>query len=198
MRGMRDFAGSFFDKIDVTPVVAAHYRTLRDNRSGRAAPSDFVLMLGVPAAAGTIVGVLGVEMHGIIVVASAVSIFAALMFGLLVAALNMALGASGKARVEGASEATRRRAWVVEEFGANVAYSVLIAIVTAGVVLVVAVTVEPTPEGAQVAPPAPSGVVIALLVHLVLTLLMIVKRVVMVIRSEIVVARTGSEVKGPT
>lgn len=186
------------DKVNVAPLIADHYRTLTDSGKpvGRPSLPDMALMLGVPLIAGLVVAAAGLQAHGIAVLASAVSIFAVLMFSLLVLALNMMLEASSSAREAGASDATRRRAWVAGQFGANVAYAVLVSILTAAVVVGLAMTVDPDDNGVQLLNPLATGVVTTLLAHLGLTLLMVLKRVAMILRGEAVVARTASETAG--
>lgn len=185
------------NKVDVSPVVLEHYRTLRNARTGRVAPTDLAVLVGLPVVAGALVLAAGVRVHSVIVVASAVSVFAALLFGLLAALLNMVIQAAGQAREGGPSEGTRRQARVVAEFGANVGYAVLVAIVAAAVLVVVALGVAPDEDGVQRAPPAVSAVITAVLAHLGLTLLMVLKRVFMILRGEAVTARTGSEADDP-
>lgn len=185
------------NKVNVAPVVADHYRTLTDHKEAKGVSwGDVLLMVGGPLLVGAVLAIAGFRAYGVAVVASAVSIFAVLMFSLLVVALNMMLDASSTAREQGPSSATRRRAWVAGEFGANVAYAVLVAVITAAVVVAFAMSIEPDDSGVQVLSPVPTGVVTALLFHLGLTLLMVLKRVFMVLRGEAVAARTGSETPG--
>lgn len=188
-----------FDKVNVSPVVRDHYGTLvdarggreRDGQSRRGAAADLAVMLGLPVAAGVTVTLGGVRAYGVSVLASAVTIFAVLMFSLLVLALNMMLEASAKARDDGATTATRHRAWIAHEFGSNVAYAVLVAVTTATIVVILAMAVTPDEQGTQALSPWATGLVTTLLVHLGLTLLMVLKRVHMIMRAERLTARTA-------
>lgn len=191
---MRQQVTDALAKVNVTSVIRDHYATLRNARTGRASPADYVVMIGVPFALAGSVLFLRIELHGIIVLASAVSVFAALLFGLLGSVLNMILGAAREARERGGgTDATRRQAVIVEQFGANVAYAVLIAITAAVVVAVIAVATPPNVDGVQVVPPPASAIATAVVAHLILTLLMLLKRTVRILRAQVAVARTGRD-----
>lgn len=175
-------------------VVRGHYGTLTNARTGRASPGDYVVMIGLPVALASFVFLLKVEFHGAIVLASAVSVFAALLFGLLGSVLNMILGAAREAREQGkGTDATRRQAFIVEQFGANVAYAVLIAITAAVVVAAIAVATPPNEDGVQVVSPPAAAAVTGVIAHLILTLLMLLKRTVRILRAQVAVARTGRD-----
>lgn len=191
---MRQKAADGLAKINVASVVRDHYATLRNARTGRASPGDYIAMIGLPVALAGLVLLFELEFHGARVLASAVSVFAALLFGLLGSVLSMILGAAREARERGeGTDATRRQAFIVEQFGANVAYAVLIAITAAVIVAAVAIATPPNQNGIQVVPTPASAALTAVLAHLVFTLLMLLKRTVRILRAQVAVARTGRD-----
>lgn len=97
-----------------------------------------------------------------------VSIFTALLFGLLIHVFQLGLRLTDDPRVTNGSRVMR----LIDQTQANIAYSVLVGLVTASAVGVVSATTEKDHAPGRL----PSAILAALLVHLVMIILMALKR----------------------
>lgn len=164
------------DKVNVTRIVVDHIRTLRDNRTGRLSIPDLLLFFLVP---GVISGVLlysygSLERNLINIVATSLSIFAALLFNLLLIVYDV------MAKVEGSnSNDDKLRRQVLREVFSNISFAILVAI-WAIVSILVLVLVNGVNEAEYVW----SFLISYLVTLFLLTLLMLLKRVHVLLRRE--------------
>lgn len=137
------------------------------------------------AAAGVLVGA---NLESAEALLAAVAILAGLLFSLLIMLLSMANAVAMRAETDGLDERIRRRVRVLKEISANVAYSVLVAV--ACTVLLTAGQIS-LPKASN----ALTGVLqhpiwfsffsLVALTHLLLTLIMIVKRTYLLLAGEL-------------
>ncbi|BBZ80037.1 hypothetical protein MANY_53740 [Mycolicibacterium anyangense] len=156
-------------KASVRPVVRAHFDTLRDDRSGEIRMLDLVLFAGVPVVAGLALGIFEFRMKDTAAVLAGLAVFTALLFGLVIFVFQLRV----QIKDDGRDRDRPRLASLIDETFANVTYSVVIGIVTT-VVGVVAAAMADKDAGAPI---WISAVLAALGLHLVLTILMCLKRV---------------------
>lgn len=179
------------DRINLGGLIGAHVRTLRSYRTGKYRARDLVGYWGVPALAAGLVALYDASIVPVANMAvTVVSIFAGLLFSLLI----LIYQSSQETRPGGAGERTRRD--LLEQAFANTAFAIFLAIPTV-LVTVLARAVAPTPSagrGGAAAQAASSGsvwatVTAALSVFLfglfLITLLMILRRVGALIRSDL-------------
>lgn len=162
-------------KINVLAVVTDHIGTLRDHRSGRTSVSDLITFFAVPVAFGVAVWVVS----PVVTQTAALPTFFTLVAGFL---LNMMLRSvewvakDHEAFLVGLDALERarrdRRRLLLAELHQTLTYSFLVALIGVAGGLVIALFLpegEPTPRLSLAA-------VAALAMHLLLTLLMVLKR----------------------
>ncbi|WP_160050523.1 hypothetical protein [Nocardiopsis sp. FR4] len=155
-------------KWSVLGVVTDHLNTLVDRRTGRWMTRDYAAFFAFPLGVGVCAFLFEVRIANAQNLIAGVSVFTALLFGLLVHVFGLGLRVAAERSGEGALRTAR----MVDQLHANVAYATLLGLVaTAGLMaLIVAYDQEAVPRWA-------SAVVIAALVHLFMTLLMVLKRI---------------------
>jgi hypothetical protein len=162
-------------KIDVTRIVIAQIRTMRDNSTHRYSVPDLLLFYGLPMLLAVIAAYYGWKFNADVLNAllTAFSIFAALLLNLLIFVYTFS------SQTEHPAALAKNRGTVIKELHDHIAYSILVSIVLV-VVTMIAVAQLKMHEG----PPAVAftgrvvtGVVIFLTLNFVLTLLMILKRI---------------------
>lgn len=120
----------------------------------------------LPIVLGIACWVFGVQIRGADTMLNGVSIYSALLFGLLVQVFQMKVRLMDQQpRNEAAIEINR-------QLEANTSYAILIGIVTTGVLL----TVIATTDSSKPVAPILSGLIVLLLTHLLMTLFMVLKR----------------------
>jgi sterol desaturase/sphingolipid hydroxylase (fatty acid hydroxylase superfamily) len=168
-------------KIDVRDIVIAHYRTLRDNRTSRSSLKDVLLFFLFPALLASAYTAAGLRLGKAEALLAAVSIVGAFLFALLILVLQMSADAAAQTEEIGKpSSRTLRRIEVLRQLSANVAYAVLVSVLTT-TSLAIGNTLLPSSRAPQPGelvkdPEQPwwiSGISVFLLIHLVLTLLMV-------------------------
>lgn len=152
----------------MVPAVLAHYDTLRDDRDGSYRIRDFLLFVGLPAGVGLILGFSEFRLHDIASMLAGLAVFTALLFGLVIFVFQLRV----QVKDDGRDRQRPKLASLIDELFANVTYSVIVGIVTT-VFAVIAASISDDAG----APVWISGVVAALAFHLVLTILMCLKRV---------------------
>lgn len=156
-------------KIDVSEIVIAHFRTLKDARTGRLSWIDMVVFLGLPAA----LAALAWYQHFIIdtalanLILPALSIFA----GLLVNAIVVLYTVVATKTLQGDERE------LVEEIFPNLLFAILISLLTIGIVCASA----QTGDAIQL---VLSVIAAFLLGNTVLTLLMAIKRLFVLLRDQ--------------
>lgn len=167
-------------KIDVGRIIVAHWNTLRDSRTSRYSLLDLLIFLGVPIAAAISAPLYGWRFNADVLNAllTAYSIFAGLLLNLLLLVYTFST------QVNHPSGLARVRAQVVRELHDNLAYSILISIVL--VVLCMAAIAYIKMEASRSATaPWVTGSITFLTLNFVLTLLMILKRIHVILDSEL-------------
>jgi hypothetical protein len=163
------------DKINVTGIVRQHVRTLKAYRTGAYAPFDFVIFFVCPLVAAAVLvrfrPVLSADLVGVL--ATSLSVFAALLFNLILLIydmLNRGNGSGGKGKLKTA---------LLEEIYNNVSFCILVAIVTLLFLLADFLDIR-----RPIVQEAIAFVVYYLVGVFVLTLLMVLKRVHILLRKE--------------
>ncbi|WP_150252394.1 hypothetical protein [Nocardiopsis deserti] len=154
-------------KWSVLGVITDHLGTLVNRRTRSWMLRDYAAFFAFPVGAGIGVFLLEVQIANAQNLIAGVSVFTALLFGLLVHVFGLGLRVSTERSGEGASRTTT----MVDQLHANVAYATLVSLVmTAGLMaLIVVYDQEEVPGWA-------SAVVVTVLAHLFMTLLMVLKR----------------------
>lgn len=176
-------------KADPRTLIKAHYKTLRDYRTGDARWQDYVVFIGIP----TLVGLLGLTV-GLKLPAGAstallttAGILSAFFFGVMLQVAERALEWTDSRPTPG--KETDWQADFLREIAANAGYASVVSIVTAAVFV-----------GALVAKKSDlplvllSGLGLALAVHLALMLFMVLTRIYALIVDRLDDAQVG----GPT
>jgi hypothetical protein len=181
-------------KIDVRDIVFNHYKSLRDNRLKRASRvKDAILFYVFPALLATILTMAGLRLGKTEALLAAVAILGAFLFALLILVLQMSVDAAARTEEDrGPSSRTLKRVKVLRELSANVAYSVLVSVLTTASLaignLVLPPTRAPVPGGIVRDPQQPwwiSSISVFLSAHLGLTLLMVLRRTYAITQREL-------------
>jgi hypothetical protein len=160
-------------RLGVDKLAADHWHSLvevdqQDNV--RTSVSDVVVFYAAPAAAGLGVWIVGAEMTLLTDLLAGIAIITGLLFGVLTHVLSLGLRIADDARLTAASRVTI----LTDELRANVSYGIGVGVaLTTALMLISAFGGEPK-DGY---PAWLSGLVVAGVLHLMLTLLMILKRV---------------------
>ena len=170
-------------KIDVTRIVVAQIRTMKDNSTQKYSVPDLTLFYGLPVLLGAAGSYYGWKFNADVLNAllAAFSIFAGLLLNLLILVYTFSSQAEHPAALE------QNRMALIKELHDNTAYSILVSIV---LVVVTMITVaylkmhEKPPETAFTGRWV-SGAVIFLTTNFVLTLLMILKRIYIMLNQTI-------------
>lgn len=189
---MSNKLGVVLNKINVRPIYQAHLRTLFNNRTERPSRADRALFFGLPVLLATVLVAVGVRASDTSGLLGVVAFLGGFLFALLILVLEMAAGTAADTEDHGVRARTLRRVVVLRELSSNVSYGVLLCIGTTAVLAVGtftgdAVATDAAPGGGtQVQQPWwYTGVMLAALAHLGLTLLMILKRLFTVINREL-------------
>jgi hypothetical protein len=156
-------------KASIRPALRAHYDTLRDDRTGSVRVRDLILFLGLPIAVGGAMWWAGFRMKDVASLLAGLAVFTALLFGLVIFVFQLRV----LIKDDGRDRDRPRLAALIDETFANVTYSVIVGITTT-VLGVVGAALADKDKGAPV---WLTAVLAALCVHLVLTILMCLKRV---------------------
>lgn len=156
-------------KASVGSAVRAHFDTLRDDRTGELRFLDIALFVGAPTLAGVVLWWFEFRMRDTAAVLAALAVFTALLFGLVIFVFQLRV----QIKTDGQDQQRPRLTSLIDETFANVTYSVIVGLLTTVVGLIAAAVADKT-DGAPVWASAALG---ALGLHLVLTILMCLKRV---------------------
>jgi hypothetical protein len=172
-------------KINVLPIVKAHYQTLYDNRTNKLRARDYIEQISFPVAAGGASVGFGWSLKDAGTMAAATGLLAAFLFGLTIRELENAEDFALSDRPPG--KATTRYAKSVGELVTNAAYASLIAFVaTAFEIFGVLAYDSSTPVWL-------TALIAVTLAHLAIALLMVLRRVFLWTHDRLMVARTGDE-----
>ncbi len=152
-------------KIDIRDIVRDHLATLVDYRTQKASRPDYVLFFFVPAVAAATLMYLKVRLTdaAVNVLITALSIFAGLLFNLLVLIASLV---DKRSAPTGASDARQ----VMRSIYANIAYSLLVSLLTLLPLGVFATLKDGLTKNSAMA------LSYYLIGHFALTLLMVLKR----------------------
>lgn len=180
-------------KIDITPIVAEHIRTLRDYRTGKVSYSDLALFFGLPAAMGTAAAWKGLQLRAIAVtgVLTASALFVALLMNLLVVVLTYLRATKG----DPTDQLLQLRKTLLSEVAVNLSFSILMAISLVGTALAGLFGLADNNPDLKVGR-LPSSILIAGACALLLVLLMILRRIFLLIRNEFEAHNLGQTQSG--
>lgn len=170
-------------KADPRPIISAHHRTYINVNTGRARWQDYALLDGLPLGITGLLIWKNIQLNaiasvGLLTVAGLLSAF---LFGLMLQVADRATTWADSAPERG--QATSDHATYLAELAANAGYAALVSIVAA-----IAFVVASTSHGWLLRIAAALG--LGLGSHLVLTLLMIMKRVFNLTLQRLRIART--------
>lgn len=133
--------------------------------------SDWILFVAVPVTGGLAALIAGVRLYSLDAVLAGGAILTGLLFGLLVHVLALGLQLSGDPKVIRGSRLAR----LVDQLRANITWACLVGLVLSAISTAVASATRRLDDVGTA--PWVSAIVIALALHLGMTLLMILKRV---------------------
>ena len=121
-------------KIDITRIVVAQVRTMKDNSTQKYSLADLTLFYGLPVLLGALAAYYGWKFNSDVLNAllTAFSIFAGLLLNLLILVYTFS------SQTEHPAALTRSRMTLIKELHDNIAYSILVSIV---IVVVTMITV---------------------------------------------------------
>ncbi|MCV0396181.1 MAG: hypothetical protein K5872_04605 [Rhizobiaceae bacterium] len=158
-------------KIDVRMIVSDHFATFKDEGTGRASASDFVVMVGIPLTASLLAILFDFQIKDSYVgtLVSVFAIFAGLLFNVLVLIYSFS-------DEEDDDKKSIRNNLIRQSF-ANISYSIIISL---GVVFLLTLMLFV----GGIAQKALEVVVIFLAVNFFLSLLMVLKRIHVLLRDK--------------
>lgn len=171
-------------KADPSRIVGAHYRALIDVRTGKARKEDYGWFIGLPVLAGVGLGLGDVQLatSASVGLLTAVGILSALLFGLMLQLGDRAAEFADSRPAPGSR--TSERATFLEEITASAGYGSLVAIAAAILFVVASIS-----HGATLRVVSAFGLAVG--VHLILTLMMVMKRAFALTLSNLNRARSG-------
>jgi uncharacterized membrane protein YhaH (DUF805 family) len=151
------------------PIIVDHLGTFRDAGTGKRSFWDFLLQLGLPIAVAVLSAFAGYRATDIGAFLGGVAVFAALLFALVVFVFQLRITAGNDPVASGRKILLK----LLDELFANVSYAVLIGLLTT-CLGIIAIWVGHEKEGAPV---WVSCLLVGTVTHLVLTILMCLKRI---------------------
>jgi len=170
------------NKINVIRIIVGHLDTLRDSSTGKRSWVDLAFFFGLPLLAALIGWFYGWGLYvdTLNALIAAFAIFSVLLLNLLILIFAFSPGAAHP------NALAKTRTGFVRELHDNIAFSVLISILIVIAALVgVAQLKMKDPQNAVHTGPVLTFIVIYLTAHFVLTLLMILKRIHILLGTEI-------------
>lgn len=155
-------------KSNVLPIVTDHYATLVHGRTEKPRILDYAFQLGFPLAAGLVVWLRDVRLRELGGALGGLAVFTALLFGLLVFVFQLRIQAASDPRLGRGHRVLE----LIDELYSNVGYSVLVGIVVTAAGMVATTT----SDGDMGSAPWVSGALATLTLHLVIVVLMCLKR----------------------
>lgn len=156
-------------KLSPFPVLKAHFDTLRNSNTNRPLLGDYFSLYGIPLLVGAFSYSRKFQAQDVGAFLGGVAVFAALLFALVVFVFQLRLSA-GKDPV---TASKYRLLKLLDELFANVSYAVLVGLVTT-FLGIASVWLSDDQVGAPV---WLSVLLVAAVTHLVLTILMCLKRI---------------------
>jgi hypothetical protein len=117
----------FLDKIDVLPIVRAHFNTLVDNATGERSRTDIILFFGIPVIVGAtaVWGGIRIRVSAVTAILTASAIFVGLLPNLLILVLSFLVSTKG----ESSDMHLQRRKTFMREIAANLSFSLVLSLV---------------------------------------------------------------------
>ncbi|MCW5979618.1 MAG: hypothetical protein KIT09_16185 [Bryobacteraceae bacterium] len=180
-------------KIDITPIVAEHIRTLRDYRTGKVSYFDLALFLGLPLVVGAAAAWSGLHLRAIAVtgVLTASALFVALLLNLLVMVLTYLRATKG----DPADQLLQLRKTLLSEVAVNLSFCILTAIGLVATALAGLFGLGDNNPDLKVGRLS-SSILITGAFALLLGLLMILRRIFFLIRNEFEAHKLGQTESG--
>ena len=173
------------NKINVLRIAADHFRTFYDDRvdrkKRRLSGLDLATFIGIPLGLGVVTFLVDPYVVDLTSMTTAASVFAGFMFAALILVLESGLTLSDGEQRGG----TRGRLALLREVRANVAWTTILAVVTAGFLGLADLLASRNNDSATPYPLWYLIIGVILLSHLFLTLIMVVKRLYTVLGAEI-------------
>jgi len=175
-------------KIDVTPIVADHVRTLRDYRTDKLLYSDVFIFFVLPVVIGGVAMWNEVQLRAIAVtgVLTASALFVALLLNLLVMVLTYLRATKG----DTTDQSLQLRKALLREVAVNLSFSILVALILVATALAALFALGDRNPDLKVGP-TPTFILIAGASALVLGLLMVLRRMYFLIVNEFDLHRIG-------
>jgi hypothetical protein len=167
------------------PLVREHFRSLRDD-GGKLPRAVVIVNVALPLALGVVALLFGFTLRASAGVIAGVSLLGAGLFGLLVRVFEMSSELANRARADGSAARTSRLAPIVKAFAANVGYASLVSILAAAIL----VAGDQFSSGEEMSR-LWTALALALLVHLLTTFLLVLRRTYRVLESELQTAETA-------
>lgn len=149
-------------------IIADHLATLVDARTRRLRKADYVSFYVVPAGIGATAWYFNFRFETMDPILSGTSIFTGLLFGVLVYVFQLRIRVTDSAVLASDSRLLR----LIDELEANVAYTVLVGLVISGLLMALSATKEKDVP----IDPIGTAVVIALMLHFILSVLLVLRR----------------------
>jgi hypothetical protein len=170
-------------KIDITRIIVAQFRTMRDNSTQKYSKSDLLLFYGLPVLLGAGSAYYGWKFSTDVLNAllAAFSIFAGLLLNLLILVYTLS------SQTEHPAALTKTRMALIKELHDNIAYSIFVSIVIVVVTMVAVAYLKMREKPSETAFTVwwVTGIVVFLTMNFVLTLLMILKRIYIMLNQTI-------------
>lgn len=156
-------------KWSVIPIIKDHYKTLTDARTGEVRKLDYIQFVGIPVVVGVFCFWREILLNDLPSVLAGVAVFTALLFNLLVHVSSLGMGM--KNLEEGEQE--RKMKELVNQLNANVSYAIVIGLSCTTLLVVMSFFDFKKSDYGEVF----TGLAIGFFAHLLLTMLMVLKRI---------------------
>jgi len=173
-------------KVNILRIVTDHYRTFYDDREFEQRPNvgDFATFLGLPIVLGVTTWLADPRVRDLGSMITATAVFAGFLFAALILVLEVGLSLGDDASTDSSNRGLQQRFALLKEIRANVAYTTVIAVGTTGFLGIADFFVAPASDGPDPYPLWFLTAAVVLLSHLLLTVVMVVKRLYSVLGSE--------------
>lgn len=164
------------EKVNVLGVIGDHFATLRSERTGRTSPTDVFLFYIVPIGLGLVSWRTHITLRSAEALLAVYGVLSALLLQLMVRTVEWAQGRNEPPEyiLDRVAEARReRRVRLLAEVHENIAYAFFVALIATAV----AAGIETLRDSAQPVSDAWTAVLVGIGAHLVLTLLMVLRRI---------------------
>ncbi|MFC8015608.1 hypothetical protein [Streptomyces cinereoruber] len=159
------------EKWSITDIATAHFATYRDGRTNKRRKSDYAAFIGLPIILGAIAALLRefnyLKLYDVSKLVGGVGIFTGLLFGLLTNVFTLSLKLQ---RDEDLADHETTKS--VKELFANVSWAVIVGLATVTLLVICSSVIDPKIP----VPWAWTAALMAIFSHLILTVLMSLKR----------------------